>query len=719
MLSSDAIRKAGPFVGNGIVTVFAFAFKTFSASDLSVTLLTSATGVQQLLVLNTDYTVVLNADQNANPGGTVTTIGAISPIAATKTLTISGNVMADTQSTDLITPGPWNPDIVEVMVDRAMIGIQQLRDRAIKFPVIDAVAPVDLPQAETRAGRLLGFDAVGALATFIVQVGTSIIDLAASTGSALVGFIQAGAGAVARTLQSKNRDIKSLKDFGADTAASAAANIVAIQNALNAAATGSCVLIGDNSTYNLGNVANGNPIFDVTLNGANIDLRNTNFTMNTVGAFLPTVFQLTNPQESDFFIGTVTDTGSNLITAASGACAVRIFLSGAATGLKNVRIRASSFNCITCLQTDGDANSGAGIGRWLDGLSFDIYATSTFYAFGHNNNCRNVNGLIHAVDVGRTMINYGYNNHNITAFSARTGAAVGAVASVAILLKSDVIFSKGLNLLAFFSGNFSVYSHLVGWEAQQIAGATGHKGSKVFIDTQNVSNFVSTALFRIQAIDGVGAVVTPTNEIFTDIHVDGSINNYTLSPVQVFSTQNVKGEIHLGPGILRFYRDGVDSFDPSVPFPGFIARDMNRGTLVWSSIDLAMVTATETPIPWDSEVFDSDAIHSTAALTTRLTVPANVSRIRLRAGVLWQSTAAGGRFFSRFLKNGAVFKGGGGHDQLLSAVAQTHCYTLDTAVLSVVAGDYFEVTALQTTGGNLNVVGDTGNKTFFEMEIIR
>jgi hypothetical protein len=40
-------------------------------------------------------------------------------------------------------------------------------------------------------------------------------DLAASSGSSLVGFIQSGTGAVARTAQDKARDVVSVKDFGA------------------------------------------------------------------------------------------------------------------------------------------------------------------------------------------------------------------------------------------------------------------------------------------------------------------------------------------------------------------------------------------------------------------------------------------------------------------------------------------------------------------------
>ena len=50
-----------------------------------------------------------------------------------------------------------------------------------------------------------------------VAGGVDGASLAASSGSSLVGFIAAGAGAVARTAQSKMRDIVSIADFGADS----------------------------------------------------------------------------------------------------------------------------------------------------------------------------------------------------------------------------------------------------------------------------------------------------------------------------------------------------------------------------------------------------------------------------------------------------------------------------------------------------------------------
>src|ERR1700737_2033490 len=86
MTISSETRKAGPFTGNGVATAFPFAFKVFAASDLAVTLNVIATGAQTLLTLITDYTVALNPDQNANPGGTITYNPSGVPMPSTKTL---------------------------------------------------------------------------------------------------------------------------------------------------------------------------------------------------------------------------------------------------------------------------------------------------------------------------------------------------------------------------------------------------------------------------------------------------------------------------------------------------------------------------------------------------------------------------------------------------------------------------------------------------------
>jgi len=69
--------------------------------------------------------------------------------------------------------------------------------------------------------------------------------------SALVTFIQSGTGAVSRTVQSKLRDTVSVKDFGADPAASAAVNTAAIQAAADYAASTGAYLVGAPGVFNV------------------------------------------------------------------------------------------------------------------------------------------------------------------------------------------------------------------------------------------------------------------------------------------------------------------------------------------------------------------------------------------------------------------------------------------------------------------------------------
>jgi hypothetical protein len=135
MTISSNIRKAGPFVGNGTASTFAFSFKVFQAADLEVVRLNVATTIETILVINSDYTVSLNADQNSNPGGSITlTAGAL---AAGFNLVITSDI-ENLQPTDIVNQGGFYPDVIEDALDRATIQIQQLQeavDRSAKLPI--------------------------------------------------------------------------------------------------------------------------------------------------------------------------------------------------------------------------------------------------------------------------------------------------------------------------------------------------------------------------------------------------------------------------------------------------------------------------------------------------------------------------------------------------------------------------------------------------------
>lgn len=187
MTISATTRTAGPFTGNGVTTVFPFSYKVFSRTDLLVAQTVTATGVETIKVLDTDYTVALNSNQNSNPGGTFTML--VPPPVGT-TLAATSNV-STTQNLDLTNQGGFYPTAINDALDRVVIMIQQLA-------------------ARVGAGALN----VGA-AALLATVLAFINNLATSVGASLVGFIQAGIGAVLMTLQAKMRQHVHVRDYGA------------------------------------------------------------------------------------------------------------------------------------------------------------------------------------------------------------------------------------------------------------------------------------------------------------------------------------------------------------------------------------------------------------------------------------------------------------------------------------------------------------------------
>lgn len=153
MAISSSTRKAGPFLGNDATTVFPFAFKVFTSADLRV-VRTNALGVESDLVLDTDYTVALNSNQDNDPGGTVTR-GTALPTG--ERLTITSGVEA-LQPLVLTNNGGFYPRVINDAFDKITIIAQQLIEqvgRSLKLP-ISSTASATLP--DPVANRLIAWN---------------------------------------------------------------------------------------------------------------------------------------------------------------------------------------------------------------------------------------------------------------------------------------------------------------------------------------------------------------------------------------------------------------------------------------------------------------------------------------------------------------------------------------------------------------------------------
>lgn len=231
MTVASTTRKAGPYTGNGVATSFAFAFKVFTTADISVVKADSA-GTESTLVLDSDYSVTLNADQTANPGGSITYPLSGSPLTAAERLAILGGV-AYNQTTSLPNGGAYNASIVERALDRLTILIQQILEIANRGVRLAATAasnvsgtlPAPVPLAllgwNSAATAIQNFAGVAgvAVSTFMTTVVAAANAVTARTalGSTTVGdavFTAASAAAARSTLgaaaSGANTDITSL-----------------------------------------------------------------------------------------------------------------------------------------------------------------------------------------------------------------------------------------------------------------------------------------------------------------------------------------------------------------------------------------------------------------------------------------------------------------------------------------------------------------------------
>jgi hypothetical protein len=173
MTISTTARVAGPFIGAGTTATFPFTFKVFTAADLLVATLNTASGEVEDLTLVTDYSVVLNGDQNTNPGGSITLTAG--NLAVGLTLSITTDIPEE-QSLNLVSGGGFFPEVINDALDKLTILVQQIAatlGRTVKVDFGDS-SDMSLPAPALRANKLLMFDGNGNITLATVASGSIV-----------------------------------------------------------------------------------------------------------------------------------------------------------------------------------------------------------------------------------------------------------------------------------------------------------------------------------------------------------------------------------------------------------------------------------------------------------------------------------------------------------------------------------------------------------------
>lgn len=147
MSVQNITRRAGPYVGTGLVSAYTFAFKVFRAEDVRVVRSASsdASAQDETLKLGTDYTVKLNANQDEKAGGTVT---LASPLAEGLRLSILSAITPDQQMV-LTNHDGMLPTTLNDSADKAIALIQELKEavgRTLRVPASSDKTPEDLTE---------------------------------------------------------------------------------------------------------------------------------------------------------------------------------------------------------------------------------------------------------------------------------------------------------------------------------------------------------------------------------------------------------------------------------------------------------------------------------------------------------------------------------------------------------------------------------------------
>lgn len=513
-------------------------------------------------------------------------------------------------------------------------------------------------------------------ATSAVEFNAFVASLAASGGSALVGFIQDGSGAVSRTAQSKMRESVSVKDFGAvgdgvtdDTAAIAACLLAAKTN-------GTLRVFFPVGTYNVAT-----PIVLASYRGLTIYGEG-----YPVGA---TVGKCTYIR--------YTGAAGSLLTMNS--CAGIVFeniwfgynnaaYTGDLVATNNPSgLDTTNMTFVGCLFS-GETLSQTGaasllrlektINTQIEKCQFQ-YAQRGIVFYGYCNIITLRSNMFLQLVLYSTYVYSGANNtfaYYDNTFEPRISGAVAAAFSTV----------AGVNMQGFiFKGNW--------------CGDVGVAGGGYWVNLNIASGVdISTNFFGTAGPGAGDYAVYLTScsgvNISGNVFFDKAINFANLSQGVVVAGNffpSVATQV-LGRGLVSTTSSWLSNYNLT---GGGLPR--SKGYL---PADQSVAASAHTAIVLSGNIFDQGGVHSTTVNPSRFTVPVGGAGLwQFEAAMLLASVAC--TYIVRITKNGgtpiSVVAG------LQTAATQQQVAISATDVAA--DGDYYEVTYWQNSGGALNVYG--------------
>lgn len=172
----------------------------------------------------------------------------------------------------------------------------------------------------------------------------------------------------------------------------------------------------------------------------------------------------------------------------------------------------------------------------------------------------------------------------------------------------------------------------------------------------------------------------------------------------VYVNQNSGGNLNLN------FADAASMWIRVMAVESVAPSTTPRGALVKRTGTFALVNDSEVALPFDDEEYDPEDIHNNSVNNTRLTVPTGVTHVRLYGHMQVGSDTTGYRSL-RITKLGSSFVGTGFSDTS-AASRDTQELTVNSAIVEVVGGNYFELVGFQNAGETRNVT------PYFAMEIV-